>query len=373
MSYTLDTIQYQEHFVWFGDANPKLNNLILFTDLALHAAPGLTRSGLHFAASKNYTSNDTATWFGLNGTEFSHSSLFVLADYWSELDNSLTQVSITACVIDAIWYETPVVYTDDLVSTGIATLGMKVWPKKNPRIKIDPEWAKSLVELYRGAMSSGNAFEGDLDQSLDDLAFISAQILALGIADSIDLSGMYGFQATFTPDHKEDTRKNESLLSSTQYDSIHRFFDDEKVFDHYDKVQVFSFGNWTDPASLTQYDVRSYETGYGYDTSTIPVQLSLAVLFIYVLVVATYATYSIASGRTATSWDSVGDLVVLALKSRPPEHMKGSSVGVGTMSTYRKRMNIRIHSKKNEAEMIFEDDPGFRKDEYKAIQPNEKY
>lgn len=102
-------------------------------------------------------------------------------------------------------------------------------------------------------------------------------------------------------------------------------------------------------------------------------QHSLTVLCVYLLAVTGYTIYSLVTGRTATSWDSSGEVVMLALNSRQPEHIKGSSVGVGTLATYRKPMNIRMHSKKNDAEMIFEDDLGLQKNEYKLVEANERY
>ena len=318
---------------------------------------------MRFAASQDYTNNATATWFDLSGTGFYHSSLVVFSLQGQEPQNSGSWYYITACVIDAVWYRTSVKYTNGLTSTDSAAVKVEALPKTIARIVIDPEWARALTELY---LSAAPLY--DTAEKLDDLAYYPEQVLALGLADANNLSVYRDIDLDIFA-----ISAFNSLLSSTQYDSMIRFLNDEKVFDHYDDVVVFGLGDWTDPASLTQYAIRSYEAGYGYDVSTIPVQLSLAVLFIYVLVVASYKIYTLASGRTVTSWDSIDDLVVLALKSRPPEHMQASSVGVGTMSTYRKRMNIRIHSKNNEAEMVFDDDPGFRKDEYKSIQPNEKY
>lgn len=99
----------------------------------------------------------------------------------------------------------------------------------------------------------------------------------------------------------------------------------------------------TDIASLTKFEVERWVQGYGYDTSDTTVRLSLAVLATYALVATSYIFHSLASGRVGTSWDSIGELVMLTLNSKKPSHLLGTSVGVETFSTYGQLVNVRIN------------------------------
>ncbi len=364
-------------FISFGNLNPEVNSLVAFSDLHAGADSGTSRSGLPFATLANPPYNTTLTWFALDGTEVNHSLLSVLAMWYQDSPSTKLEYYVSACVIDAFWYDTPVNYTrtGDLVSTDLSTIN--TFPETDNRIVIEPEWANALAGLYRDA----NPSKDPIDISLE-IGINGAKVLALGIADSSNLDDYLPHDedgeelsspTRFWANHKHDTRKNDSFLSSKQYDSVARFVADKKLLHRYHAVMVYAFDDWTDPASLAQYAIRHYVTGYGYDSSTVPVRLSLTVLFIYILIVTVYVAYSLFTGRTATSWDSIGEVVMLALNSRQPEHIKGCSVGVETLSTYRKPVNIRIQKKKNEAELIFEDDPGLQNTEYKVVELNERY
>ena len=366
-------------FVSFGDANPKVNDLILYSDLDFSVESGQSRRGLSFVARANATDNTMISWFALNGTDINHSSLLVSTVQYTSPLNSESHYLITACVIDAIWYGTPVKYTVESNVVSANESAIPTFAETDARVVISPEWADAATGLYLSAMPRLDA----LGLSTD-IAQNASPLLALAMADASDLSDYLphwrddlgdetGQVTRFTKDHSYDTLKHETFLSSTQFDSIVRFIDSEHLLQRYDEVLVFAYHDWTNPSSLAQYPIKHYVSGYGYDSSTIPVRLSLVVLCLYILAVTAYTAYSLVTGHTATSWDSIGEVVMLALASRQPEHIKGCSVGVETLSTYRKPVNIRVHKTKNEAEMIFEDDPGLLKTDYKELELNERY
>ena len=349
-------------FVSFGNAYPRLNGLIAYSDLVPTTGSGYTRNNLPFVTLADSTKNTTLSWFSLDGIASNHSLLMILAEW--NLDYGPSHWKIHACVIDAIWNDTPLKYTGAGGQVAAHLSAVDQFPETGTAIVIQPEWADALVRLYRDVNPH---FE------LEVLASDAVKILALGIADAGDIEDLLSSYIGFGRDPSDDTGPNYANLTTTQYDSVVRFINDEKLRHQYDWIQVGVFDNWTDASTLVQYPIKFYTSGYGYDSSTIPVQLSLTVLCIYLLAVTGYTIHSLITGRTATSWDSIGEIVMLALNSRQPEHIKGSSVGVGTLATYRKPVNIRIHSKKNEAEVIFGDDPGLQKNEYKLVEPNERY
>ncbi|KAK1834637.1 hypothetical protein QBC39DRAFT_20157 [Podospora conica] len=75
--------------------------------------------------------------------------------------------------------------------------------------------------------------------------------------------------------------------------------------------------------------------GYGYDNSETATQLAMACLYAYAGIVLLFLVWSLWSGITSTSWDTVLELVVMALKSPPTAEGAGRLAGVsaGVTST----------------------------------------
>lgn len=88
--------------------------------------------------------------------------------------------------------------------------------------------------------------------------------------------------------------------------------------------------------------------------------MSLVALSIYVCVALAHFIYNLTTGHASSSWDSIGELLMLALNSRRPGHMQGTSAGVETLETYRRPVNVRIGPDRT-AELIFDDDPEAQK------------
>jgi hypothetical protein len=127
---------------------------------------------------------------------------------------------------------------------------------------------------------------------------------------------------------------------------------------------------WTDPETLAQIQWTSYVNGYGYNTSPITVKLSLAVVMVYLVLAVTYLICTIVTGYAATSWDSVAELVALALNSERPKTLRNTSVGIGTLETFRKPVNIRVNQE-DSLEVVFKDAVGTAT--YTTVGANKKY
>lgn len=366
--YTLERISdKQELFLSFGDSNPKLNRLLTLADMNISTGTGLTSSGLHFAAIAD--SITTMAWLTVDDYEIGQYLLDVSVVAYTTMD-----YGVVNCINDAFWYETPVRKSGTTV-TDLAA--MSTLPQNSTKIRIAADWAKSLAHLYMD-VNVGSGLSGP---GLD-----AAKVMALGIADASDLRNYLplldgGNEVNdpwvFYPGHIAAWRRRfASDLTRTQYDAVAQYIEEEDLGRHYDAVWVYAYDNWTDVSALGQYSVRRYASGYGYDSSTVPVRLSLSVLAAYAVAVAAYAIYTMTTGRTATSWDSIGEVILLALKSRQPENMDKCSIGVETMATYRKVVKIRINEDSQEAEMILADDPGLKATNapiYKSIEANVRY
>ncbi|KAF2501890.1 hypothetical protein BU16DRAFT_450805 [Lophium mytilinum] len=129
-----------------------------------------------------------------------------------------------------------------------------------------------------------------------------------------------------------------------------------------------------DPYELGSTPIKIFQTqyGYGYDTSTTSVRLSIAVIMTYCVVTLAYMIYILISGSTSTTWDSAMELVLLALQSRTPDHLGHISAGVDSMDTYREAVGIRV-SDGDELELVFKHDRDYGERNLRKITPNRAY
>lgn len=137
-------------------------------------------------------------------------------------------------------------------------------------------------------------------------------------------------------------------------------------------VVVFATRTWSDPSILLQLTVSRMINTYGYNLDTTAVKLSVVVLLLYCVITVCHLVYSITSGRTSHSWDTMVELFMLALNTRPPQHLKNTSGGVSTFSTYREPVNIRANED-DSLEVIVANQPQVRIAKFEEEKPNQAY
>ena len=101
-------------------------------------------------------------------------------------------------------------------------------------------------------------------------------------------------------------------------------------------------------------------------------QLSLAALRLYAVMVMTYLIYAFITSRLARSWDSISELVLLAPNSRRAEHLTNTSAGAETPHTFRKPVNVRVNGR-GSLELVFMDGSAWQSATYVMVKLNEKY
>ena len=128
-----------------------------------------------------------------------------------------------------------------------------------------------------------------------------------------------------------------------------------------------------EPLKTLPCTIRGREYGYGYNTSSISVRLSLAVLTTYCVVAIAYLVYLLATGHTSTAWNSAIEFFILALQSRRPDHLGYSTVGVESMETFREGVGVRVNGEE-QLEVVFANDKMIGKGEgLRKIVPNRAY
>lgn len=272
-------------YVRISSTEPELNQLITFGDV-------LERG--------TYLIHDDARQYGMIYWQQSaedapqHSILMVqaISNYFD-----IQHWTVYGCTFDAIW--TTVTINSTSGNPGIMSVrddarSLRDMTSSNGTITITPEWANYITVL--GFNATGWFTEVSM----------FTRIVALALSD---LNPMPANNAEMGAVGKNHAKPHMSIVS-----------DGEIVM-------------W----------LRLYRAGYGYDSSGLPVRLSLAVLLAYCFIATSNLIYSLLTGRVGSSWDSIGDLLMLALNSRRPQRLSGTSAGADILSTYREPVAIRAN------------------------------
>ncbi|KAJ9659042.1 hypothetical protein H2198_003331 [Neophaeococcomyces mojaviensis] len=171
----------------------------------------------------------------------------------------------------------------------------------------------------------------------------------------------------------DSAKSNGSLagLSAEQEDLLSTAWDDGSEI--FNAKEIATTTNWSDTDSLYQLKVDWFRSGYGFNSSGITVRLSITVLVIYDVLVVSYLIWTFVTGRTSSSWDSVGELLMLALNSKRATFLGRTSAGVESLSTYRQEVNVKVNELDESLELVFINDPDFDKTMYKDVEVNKVY
>ncbi|KAJ9615924.1 hypothetical protein H2200_002001 [Cladophialophora chaetospira] len=240
--------------------------------------------------------------------------------------------------------------------------------KEKVSILLEPEWAKRALT---NALEVTGGSEAKIWKNLSGYSTIYAP--ALSYVPRID--GSIGLGTIF--------QRGKNLLVSAdadstdeQYTAMLQYIDSSKLQQKYDEVSVLyntadhTSVDWTDPPSLIHIEMRTFFNGYGYNSSPAAVRLSLIVMIIYITTTIAWLAYTMITGKVATSWDTVAELVTLALNSKTSPVLKNTSVGIDTVEVFRQPVNIRVNQE-DSLEIVF--DAARQGGKYTEVEPNKKY
>ncbi|KAL9620313.1 MAG: hypothetical protein Q9160_005112 [Pyrenula sp. 1 TL-2023] len=385
--YVNDTLKGS--FVLFPDNNQDLQGqipLYSFTSNETKSpfGPGLQVFSLTDSLkSATSNSNSTLVWYepppssAYLGTMVSYDEY---REHWSPGDPNSQYKSagttVAGCTIDATWEKALVNWTGSTGTVDSILKQSQPIESSNQIISISSDWAKRVSKLFI------NATGGSVQTVFHNYPALMALALSnVGPAPAIrdntvpyfkDISRWQSLNDTMKDAERQELKYYVNITDD-QIDTVFEYLRRTEKSNEYPSAAILNGSrNWEDPESLVKLHIQSYKLGFVCDISTIPVQLSLAVLIIYSLIVCAYFIYLFASGRSATSRNSIAEIVMLALNSKQPGHLESTSVGIGTMSKLREPINIRINEA-GSVEMVFRNDPGLREREYSRVEPNQRY
>lgn len=359
-------------FVYFGPEKGFLNKLVPVSSLATGDYGGnLTIvSGSQVADVSLSDSNMTNLWL----YRPDHSVLLVNL-------NDIDPMPY-GCTIDAYWLNTSsTAKTRTITNEGLTTLLSSIGATKP--ITFSKDWATRVANI------TAQSYWTSKPNYILPYTVIPylAQAAALALSNSPTLSSLgigSDFQGSLEWSYAAscdifDHKHYVSDMNFTTCDSSKLPFSQDALkaytwdhdFEQYDHIIMWDAG-LNDTADLAVTSYQEYLTGYSYNSNDITAKLSLAVLSTYTVIVIGYLGFSLITGYTATSWDSIAELVTLALNSTRPGGMAHTSVGIDTLDTFRRPVRIRV-ADDNSCELLFDMQGTDWGKVYKDVEVNQQY
>lgn len=108
--------------------------------------------------------------------------------------------------------------------------------------------------------------------------------------------------------------------------------------------QLFNYGFTTNPTVSESfplaYPLEYSISGYGYGPNVLAVQVSLVILSLYCMVTIAHILYSVWTGNSSSAWDSISELVALAINSRPAQELQDTCAGIYSAKIFGQRVRI---------------------------------
>jgi len=154
---------------------------------------------------------------------------------------------------------------------------------------------------------------------------VNSGILALALADGLARVGsgqslsillVNKSSALLLEDYEDTSDENGDVLDGAQ--------------------AMAAVSNWT------RLDIAFSRYGYGYGISTVTKRFAVAVLLGQAAIaLATVAALALSKG-VSNSWSSVGELVVLAINSKPTQRLENTGAGVSRLDTWKEKVTVGV-------------------------------
>ncbi|KAK6069974.1 hypothetical protein SCUP234_10389 [Seiridium cupressi] len=290
-------------YVTFGDISPEATNLTFayLIDIIKSVAPD------------NATTDTIAVAWNDPPSVASNHSILMVQGFLLEGGETYHEDAIArseSCIIDAIWAKTNMNATrnpnlDELINAELLPADRQQFDSQ--LIEIPNEWASRVVDVY-------------MEYQPDITSMPLDRIFALALAYTAPMPqiqfGPIGWHVVHTDPMYRDQEADTLSISQAQYDATQAYFQANKdILSKHTDVFFYTSTNWSDPGNLYQLEVENFRQGYGYDSSSVPVLLSLIVVSTYALVVVIHLIYTFATGYVGRSWDTLAELLMLGLHS----------------------------------------------------------
>lgn len=122
-----------------------------------------------------------------------------------------------------------------------------------------------------------------------------------------------------------------------------------------------------DTTNMTKFTMSVTVNGYAYSLGGATSIAAIIVLLIYCLLVIAHTVYVCFNSRSSSSWESISEIVALAMQSRATEYLRNTGPGISTKDIFRSPVQIRDVGQR--VELTFVD----TSDGSRTIQENKEY
>ncbi|KAL8905176.1 MAG: hypothetical protein Q9171_006774 [Xanthocarpia ochracea] len=98
--------------------------------------------------------------------------------------------------------------------------------------------------------------------------------------------------------------------------------------------------------------MRVHVVGYAWYASAFSDYLAIMVVIIYMLIALAHTIWVVATGITSSSWDTVTEILGLALQSPASKALSGSGAGIERLGTYQRMMKLRVREEWPDEEIV---------------------
>ena len=222
-----------------------------------------------------------------------------------------------------------------------------------PRISIDPAWAAYLNPIV--SSDNSTAFQrilkatGVLDtESLTDLSNtlpITESLLTLAVVNGLARRDFgVGFLGTLLGDvdgldlvsnHNVSDMEPGYLVCGEWCTHLLPSISNGMGFGD----NAFNISN-SDKAIGTKLTMQVHTQGWAYSASGSAAKFAIIALLLYTVIAASHWTYSIRDRKTSSSWDSISELVALAMRSNPSETFVNTGAGIHSAEVFKKPTQV---------------------------------
>ena len=282
-------------------------------------------------------------------------ALGALAAFWTG-NGSTTAL---ACTVDAHWAPVSIfldprydgiIFQDSSDPQGtLAQAKSTTDATALKRITIDTGWANTLNSPNNGTIFDQTIYTTD----------IQALISALGGEyenNQFQITGEGGRQDQETISYRISTilglYLTEGLASINQNESLvyHDYADATYVLQmnnlddgpfKYPGWPDLSFEEYAERQGFTEVRIQVRRYGYGWSFQGVPIKLAATVLVLHALIALIHVFAVVFGGWTSISWTSMGQMLVLAFTSLPPNTLRNTSAGVECLSSWKQTLAVR--------------------------------
>lgn len=119
--------------------------------------------------------------------------------------------------------------------------------------------------------------------------------------------------------------------------------------------------------------MRVEVVGYAWYASGFSDYLATAVVVLYMLVALAHTIWVLTKGVTSSSWDTVTELLALALQSPAPDSLRGSGAGIERLGTYRRLTRLRVMREEGEDRLVLVIEEQDSRARYKRVEVDNAY